>query len=87
MIARDRLGLPAMKERMNAMKKKDRRYNGWFYILLASMLFLWGCSQTIEPASSHESIKKESSMHIEKGLPPMDKAAPSNYETASFGLG
>jgi hypothetical protein len=26
-------------------------------------------------------------MRIEKGLPPMDTAVPSNYETASFGLG
>ncbi|MFC1876965.1 hypothetical protein ACFL2E_06820 [Thermodesulfobacteriota bacterium] len=69
------------------MKKKDRLYNGWFYILLASMLFLWAYSQTIEPASSHESKTRESSMSIEKGLPPMDTAAPSNYETASFGLG
>lgn len=69
------------------MKKKDRRYNGWFCILLASMSFLWACSQTIEPASSHESKIRESSMRIEKGLPPMDTAVPSNYETASFGLG
>ena len=69
------------------MKKKDRLGNGWFCILLGSMFFLWTCSQAIEPASSHESKTRESSMSIEKGLPPMDTAVPSKFETASFGLG
>ncbi len=69
------------------MKKNDRIDKGWYCILLGSMLFLWTCSQAIEPASSHESKTRESSMSIEKSLPSMDTAAPSNYETASFGLG
>ena len=69
------------------MKKIDHIGNGWFYILLGSMFFLWTCSQAIKPASSHESKTRESSMSDEKGLPSMDTAAPSKYETASFGLG
>lgn len=69
------------------MKKKDPIGNGWFCILLGSMFFLWTCSQTMEPAVSQESKIKESSMSIELGVPPMDTAAPPNFETASFGMG
>jgi hypothetical protein len=72
---------------MNTMKKRDHINIGWFYIVLGSMLFLWTCSQTIEPAISHESTRRESSMSIEKSMPPVDMAAPSIFETASFGLG
>jgi hypothetical protein len=70
-----------------AMKKKDHLGNGWFCMLLGSMLFLWTCSQTIEPAISQESKIKEPFMSVEMGLPAMDTAVPSKFETASFGLG
>ena len=69
------------------MKKKDPIGNGWFCLLLYSVFFLWTCSQTMEPAISQESKIKESSMSIEKGVPPMDTAVPPNFETASFGMG
>ncbi len=69
------------------MKKKDRLGNGWFCILLGSIFFLWTCSQPMEPAISQETKIKESSMNVKKGVPPMDKAVPPNFETASFGMG
>ena len=71
------------------MKKRDHISNGWLYILLGSMLFLWACSQTIEPAIGQESKTREPSMRngIKKGMPPIDTVAPSIFETASFGLG
>ena len=70
------------------MKKRDRKRHVWLYILLGFIFFLWACSQTIEPAISQESKTKESSMStdIEK-TPPIDMAAPTLFETASFGLG
>jgi len=72
---------------MDTVKKKDRVGRGWYCILLGSMFFLWACSQTMEPAISQESKTRESSMNIEKGVPPLDMASPPNFETASFGLG
>jgi hypothetical protein len=77
------------KERIDEMKKRDRLSMGWFSILLGSMFFLWACSQTLEPAISQESKKRESSMNIdtETSVPPIDTAVPSIFETASFGLG
>jgi PBP1b-binding outer membrane lipoprotein LpoB len=71
------------------MKKRDHKQHIWLYILLGSIFFLWACSQTTAPAISQESITKESSMStdIEKNMPPIDTAAPSIFETASFGLG
>jgi hypothetical protein len=69
------------------MKKRDRISNGWLYILLGSMLFLWACSQNREHANSQESKARESSMSIEKGMPIIDTAGPSMFETASFGMG
>ena len=69
------------------MKKKDPIDNGWFCILLGSIFFIWTCSQTMDPAISQESKTKASSMSIEKGVPPIDTAAPPNFETASFGMG
>ena len=71
------------------MKKKEHLSMGWLSILLGAMLFIWACSQTIEPDISQESKPRESSMEIdiETSLPPIDTAAPSIFETASFGLG
>ena len=69
------------------MKKIGCIGNGWLCILLVSMLFLWTCSQTMEPPIGQESKTRELPMSIEKGVPLMDKAASSNFETASFGLG
>jgi hypothetical protein len=72
---------------MNAMKKRDRLSIGWLNIFLGSMVFLWACSQNIEPAISQESTTRESSMSIEKSMPLIDTTASSVFETASFGLG
>jgi len=71
------------------MKKTDRTSSAWFYVLLGSIFFLGACSQTLEPAISQESKTEESSMStdIEMNTPPIDTAAPSIFETASFGLG
>ncbi len=71
------------------MKNRDRKHIVWIYIFLGSIFFLWACSQTIEPAISQESKTGESSMNtdIEKKTPSIDMAAPSIFETASFGLG
>ena len=76
-------------ERLDVMKKRDRTSFGWLYILLGAMFFVWACSQTIEPAIGQESETRETSMSngIERGKPPIDTAAPSIFETASFGLG
>jgi hypothetical protein len=72
---------------MNAMKKRDRMSIGWINTFLGSMVFLWACSQNIEPAISQESTTRESSMSIEKSMPHIDTTAASVFETASFGLG
>jgi len=69
------------------MKKRERERIGWLNIFLGSMVFLWACSQNIEPAISQESKTRESSMNIEKSIPLIDTTASSVFETASFGLG
>ena len=75
------------RKRVNGMKKRDYERNGWFYVLLGSVLFLGACSQAMEPATSHESTKKEFSMSVESDLPAIDSIATPIVETASFGLG
>jgi hypothetical protein len=69
------------------MKKKDCWKKGWPYILLGSLLFLWASPQAMEPVTGHDSKAKEPAMRVEKGIPVMDMSAPTNFETASFGLG
>jgi len=69
------------------MKKKDRKRIGWLNIFLGSMVFIWACSQNVEPAISQESKTRESSMTIEKSIPLIDTTTSSIFETASFGLG
>ncbi|MDX2446321.1 MAG: hypothetical protein QNK29_03885 [Desulfobacterales bacterium] len=71
------------------MRNREGIRIGWLNLILGSMVFLWACSQTIEPANSQGSTTKETSMSNvhEKGRPPIDTAVPEIFETASFGLG
>ena len=60
--------------------------------LWGMMLFLMGCSQTTATQGNDVSEKKKGSMHLTynteyPAIPPIDAAAPSHFETASFGLG
>ena len=62
--------------------------------LLGVMSFLSGCSQTMAMQAKHDSKTKERSMSLaykteteSPVIPPIDAAAPSIFETASFGLG
>jgi hypothetical protein len=60
--------------------------------LLGLMSFLMGCSPTTGTQANHASKTKEDSMSLayktgSPAIPPIDAAVPSNFETASFGLG
>lgn len=62
--------------------------------LLGVMSFLLGCSPTMAMQANHDSKTKERSMGLAHKtdtespvIPPIDMAAPSIFETASFGLG
>ena len=69
------------------MIKSNDIHIKWFLILLGFMLFLGVSSQAMESEIQNKSNTIEPSMNIEKKIPPMDTAAPSKFETASFGLG
>ena len=61
-------------------------------VLLGLMSFLMGCSPTTATEANHDSKAKEGSMSLAhksefSAIPPIDAAVPSNFETASFGLG
>jgi hypothetical protein len=60
--------------------------------LLGVMLFLMACSPTTAAQADHASKTKEGSMSLavkteSPAIPPIDAEVPSNFETASFGLG
>ena len=65
-----------------------------YLLLFGVMSFLTDCSPTIAIQANHASKKKESAMSLayqtvteSPAIPPIDVAAPSIFETASFGLG
>jgi len=65
-----------------------------YLLLFGVMSFLTDCSPTIAIQANHASKKKESAMSLayqtvteSPAIPPIDAAAPSIFETASFGLG
>jgi len=60
--------------------------------LLAVIPFLMNCSPTAGTQANHASKTKEGVMDPaykteSYAIPPIDAAAPSDFETASFGLG
>ena len=59
--------------------------------LLGVMLLLTGCSPTTGTQANHVSKTKDSMSLADKvkspAIPPIDASVPSNFETASFGLG
>ena len=69
--------------------------NGLECLLYVGMLsLLWACSQTMDSQADHDSKKTEAAMNLAHktetdapAIPPMDAAAPTVVETASFGLG
>jgi hypothetical protein len=63
-------------------------------LLLGMVLVVIGCSRTGEPQAGQTTPGEESamktgntSMPSPAALPPIDAAAPRNFETATFGLG
>jgi len=69
----------------------------WYNIIqclffLGGMAFLLGCPSTTATQANNGAMAKEDSINpIAKyqspAIPPIDAAVPSNFETASFGLG
>jgi PBP1b-binding outer membrane lipoprotein LpoB len=73
------------------MKKKSGVNLIRYLLLLGVMSFFTSCSQTMDTQATQS---KENAMNLayktEKEsleIPPIDAAAPMNFETASFGLG
>lgn len=65
-----------------------------FLCLTATTLLLCGCPQTTSPSVGHTDASKEKPMNIVpnpleyiREIPPIDKTAPLEFETATFGLG
>ena len=61
-------------------------------LLMGVVLFFLYCALTMTAQANHASKAKEGSMSLaykteSPAIPPIDAAAPSIYETASFGLG
>ena len=55
---------------------------------------IWACTPDIQSIGNSDVSEREGSMNLEKftvdmvsAIPPLDAAAPSVFETASFGLG
>ncbi len=70
----------------------DRILMGCFGLIAMSILLL-GCSQNNPPEMDQASISKEHAMQLSNkemaslDIPPIDAAAPKEFQTASFGLG
>lgn len=65
----------------------------WF-IAFSLAIFLGACSPNLETSINDEAMTKKDSGNSENGsaassltIPPIDTAAPTIYETATFGLG
>jgi len=76
------------------MKKKSGVNLIRYLLLLGVMSFFTSCSQTMDTQATQATKSKENAMNLayetEKEsleIPPIDAAAPMNFETASFGLG
>jgi len=76
------------------MGKKVLNRTSGFAVLLSSILLLWSCTPNMESMGNTDSSPKEDSMSLDKqavtytpAIPSLDAAAPSVFETASFGLG
>jgi len=76
------------------MKKRCCTGATWCLCLLSMLLVLWACSPTMDSRAGHESKKTEKDMNLaykiapeSPAIPAIDAAAPSVFETASFGLG
>ena len=65
---------------------------GWLG-LIATGFLLFGCSQNNPPEADQVKTSKEHTMQLSDNemvspdIPPIDAAAPEEFETASFGLG
>lgn len=62
--------------------------------IIGMLLPLWACSPAMDAAVDHEPETTEDSMNLAHQIstdlatiPPIDAAAPTLFETASFGLG
>lgn len=61
--------------------------------LIAIGLSLTGCSQNNPPETDQAGMSKENAMQLSTiemaspPIPPIDAAAPEEFQTASFGLG
>jgi hypothetical protein len=80
------------KERIIEMKKRSCTNIIRCLFLLGVMSQLMGCSPTTPTQANHASKIKEGSMSLAyktefPAIPPIDATVPSNFETASFGLG
>ena len=76
------------------MERKHAAVLSGGILLLGMALVVIGCSRTGEPNAGQVTPGEESAMKPENqsmpspaALPPIDAAAPRNFETATFGLG
>jgi PBP1b-binding outer membrane lipoprotein LpoB len=63
-------------------------------LVIGVLAFVAGCNQASAPKANQASTLKESSMDVAYKtdttnieIPPIDMAAPAEFETATFGLG
>ena len=75
------------------MKKKSGVNLIRYLLLLGVMSFFTSCSQIMDTQATQATQSKENAMNLayktEKEsleIPPIDAAAPMNFETAAFGL-
>jgi hypothetical protein len=76
------------------MKKRCCTTGKWWLFFLGMLSFLGACSPTTDPQTNHEKKTMEASVNLayktetdSPAIPTIDEAAPSVFETASFGLG
>jgi hypothetical protein len=76
------------------MKKRNCMGAIWCLCLLGMLAVSWACSPTMDSQPSHKSKTTEGNMNLAykieseaPTIPAIDAAAPSVFETASFGLG
>jgi hypothetical protein len=69
------------------MIQTDRLCIKRLLFLLGLIWFLSACTQAMGSETNQGSKRIEPAMEMPKKIPPIDIAAPSKFETASFGLG
>ena len=86
---------PNRSRKESAMNKAARRLDGKWLWLAGFGLLLWACSPTPASQDRHSSTSmEETTVNLAHridtditGLPAIDREAPTDVETAAFGLG